>query len=111
MIFGGLNIIKDKPFTDQENSVAMLPQPFVTTAQAKNSQIRTALDLTKVTDITTTGITANPTAQGLISMLALVVNVICLCDILKTAKKKGINPYKNEIWKGTPDFEEAMDRA
>lgn len=31
----------------QENSVAMLPQPFVTTAQAKNSQIRTALDLTK----------------------------------------------------------------
>lgn len=71
----------------------------------------TALDLTKVTDITTTGITANPTAQGLISMLALVVNVICLCDILKTAKKKGINPYKNEIWKGTPDFEEAMDRA
>ena len=71
----------------------------------------TALDLTKVTDITTTGITANPTAQGLISMLALVVNVICFCDILKTAKKKGINPYKNEIWKGTPDFEEAMDRA
>lgn len=24
MIFGGLNIIKDKPFTDQENSVAIL---------------------------------------------------------------------------------------
>lgn len=34
----------------QENSVAMLPQPFVTTAQAKNSQIRTALDLTKEWD-------------------------------------------------------------
>ena len=31
----------------EENSVAMLPQPFVTTAQTKNSQIRTALDLTK----------------------------------------------------------------
>ena len=34
----------------QENAVAMLPQPFVTTAQAKNSQIRTALDLTKEWD-------------------------------------------------------------
>lgn len=32
---------------NEENSVAMLPQPFVTTAQAKNPQIRTALDLTK----------------------------------------------------------------
>lgn len=36
--------------TSEENGVAMLPQPFVTTAQAKNSQIRTALDLTKEWD-------------------------------------------------------------
>ena len=34
----------------EENGVAMLPQPFVTTAQAKNPQIRTALDLTKEWD-------------------------------------------------------------
>lgn len=34
----------------QENAVAMLPQPFVTTAQTKNSEIRTALDLTKEWD-------------------------------------------------------------
>lgn len=31
----------------QENGIAMLPQPFVTTAQMKNSAIRTALDLTE----------------------------------------------------------------
>lgn len=31
----------------QENSIAMLPQPFVTTAQMKNPAIRTALDLTQ----------------------------------------------------------------
>lgn len=31
----------------QENGIAMLPQPFMTTAQMKNSAIRTALDLTE----------------------------------------------------------------
>ncbi len=34
----------------QENAIAMLPQPFVTTAQLKNEQIRIALDLTKEWD-------------------------------------------------------------
>ena len=32
---------------EQDNAVAMLPQPFVTTAQAKNGQIRVALDLNR----------------------------------------------------------------
>lgn len=31
----------------EENAIAMLPQPFVTTAQTKNENIRVALDLTK----------------------------------------------------------------
>lgn len=34
----------------QENGIAMLPQPFVTTAQMKNPSIRTALDLTEEWD-------------------------------------------------------------
>lgn len=34
----------------QENAVAMLPQPFVTTAQAKSDKIRVALDLTEEWD-------------------------------------------------------------
>ena len=33
-----------------ENSVAMLPQPFVTTAQMKNENVKVALDLTKEWD-------------------------------------------------------------
>jgi len=69
-----------------------------------------ALKLTEVADITATGIVANPVAQGLLSALALVVNVVVMADIIKTAKKKGINPYKQEVWKGTADFEEAMAR-
>ncbi|MDO4469552.1 MAG: ABC transporter substrate-binding protein [Bacillota bacterium] len=35
---------------NEENGVAMLPQPFVTTAQAKNPQIRTVLDFTEEWD-------------------------------------------------------------
>lgn len=33
--------------SSEEGGIAMLPQPFVTTAQAKNDAIRTALDLTE----------------------------------------------------------------
>ena len=33
--------------TAKENAIAMLPQPFVTTAQSKSDRIRVALDLTK----------------------------------------------------------------
>lgn len=33
--------------TQDATAIAMLPQPFVTTAQAKNDQIRVALDLNK----------------------------------------------------------------
>lgn len=36
--------------TSQENGIAMLPQPFVTTAETKNPSIRTALDLTEEWD-------------------------------------------------------------
>lgn len=36
--------------TANENAIAMLPQPFVTTAQSKDSNIRIALDLTKEWD-------------------------------------------------------------
>ncbi len=34
----------------EENAVAMLPQPFVTTAQTQNENIRVALDLTEIWD-------------------------------------------------------------
>lgn len=34
----------------EENAIAMLPQPFVTTAQSKNENIRVALDLTEEWD-------------------------------------------------------------
>lgn len=40
---------------EAENGIAMLPQPFVTTAQAKNDKIRIALDMTEEWDKVQTG--------------------------------------------------------
>jgi len=54
--------------------------------------------------------TANPVAQGVIAIAALAVNVLVFAFILKRAKALGVNPYKNEIWKGTKDYDEAYAR-
>lgn|GEM_PF-256929 len=48
----------------QENAIAMLPQPFVTTAQTKSDQIRVALDLTQEWDALQEG---NETPSALIT--------------------------------------------
>ncbi len=54
---------------------------------------------------------ANPTAQGVVALLALGANVLVLAWIIKRSVEQKKNPYKNEIWKGTKDFEDAMARA
>jgi hypothetical protein len=56
------------------------------------------------------GITAEPKAQGVIAILALVANVVCIAVIIKRAIEQKKNPYKEEIWVGTKDFELAMAR-
>ncbi len=56
------------------------------------------------------GITANPTAQGVVAIAALVANVICIAVIIKRSKAAGINPYKADVWVGTRDYEEALAR-
>lgn len=54
---------------------------------------------------------ANPTMQGVIAVIALAANVICLMAIVKRAKQQKKNPYKNEIFTDQKDFQEAMARA
>ena len=61
--------------------------------------------------MTAMGITANPTAQGVVAILALVANVICISVIIKRSLAMGKNPYSNDVWVGTKDYEEAMQRA
>ena len=54
---------------------------------------------------------AEPTAQGIISVLSLAVNVFVFAYILKRAKVQKKNPWKNEIFTNTKDYKEAMERA
>ena len=49
--------------------------------------------------------------KGVISVLSIVVNVVVFAAIIKRSVKLKKNPYKDEIWKGTKDYEEAMSRA
>lgn len=54
---------------------------------------------------------ANPTMQGVIAVIALAANVICLAAIIKRAKQQKKNPYKNEIFTDQKDYKDAMARA
>ncbi|MDE7403721.1 MAG: hypothetical protein K2M81_01300, partial [Lachnospiraceae bacterium] len=55
--------------------------------------------------------TANPTAQGIISIISIVVNIAVFAVILKRAKAQNKNPYTNEIFTDQKDFKQAMERA
>lgn len=54
---------------------------------------------------------ADPTVQGVIAIVALVVNVVILVAIIKRAKAQKKNPYKQEVFTDQKDFQEAMARA
>ena len=54
---------------------------------------------------------ANPTAQGVISVLSLAINALALAIIIRRAIQQKKNPYKNEIFTDTRDFQLAMERA
>ena len=54
---------------------------------------------------------ADPTAQGVVAIVALVVNVVILAVIIKRAKAQKKNPYKQEVFTDQKDFQEAMARA
>ena len=54
---------------------------------------------------------ADPVAQGVIAIAALVVNVLVLAVIIKRSLEQKKNPYKEEIFIGTKDYEAAMARA
>ena len=55
--------------------------------------------------------TANPTAQGIISVVSIVVNLVVFVVILRRAKAQRKNPYTNEIFTDQKDFRMAMNRA
>ncbi len=54
---------------------------------------------------------ADPTAQGVIAIASLIVNVLVFAVIIKRSIELKKNPYKEEIFVGTKDYEAAMARA
>ena len=55
--------------------------------------------------------TADPTMQGVVAILALAANVICLAFIIKRSLELKKNPYKNEIFMDQEDYKLAIARA
>ena len=53
----------------------------------------------------------NPVPQGVISIASLAINVLALALIIKRSKEQKKNPYKQEIFTDTKDFQLAMARA
>jgi len=53
----------------------------------------------------------NPVPQGVISIASIAINALVLAIIIKRSKEQKKNPYKNEIFTDTKDFQLAMARA
>ena len=53
----------------------------------------------------------NPVPQGVISIASLAINVLVLALIIKRSKEQKKNPYKQEIFTDTKDFQLALARA
>lgn len=54
---------------------------------------------------------ANPTMMTVVSALALITNVIALAYIIVTSKKKGINPYKQDVFTEFKYYKDSAERA
>ena len=54
---------------------------------------------------------ADPTMQGVIAVITLMVNVFVLGIIIKRSVEQKKNPYKQEIFTDQKDFRLAMARA
>ena len=52
----------------------------------------------------------SPVAATIVSVVALVVNIAAIGYIAYRAKKLGVNPYKQDVFVGTRDWEQATAR-
>ncbi|MFR8300675.1 MAG: DUF5692 family protein, partial [Gordonibacter urolithinfaciens] len=52
----------------------------------------------------------NPNVNLVVSVIALVANVAAFAYIMYRARKLKVNPYLNEVFVGTRDYDQAMAR-
>ena len=89
----------------------MFAQVFPLFQDASRFSVIPALYSDRFMDAAVRPTSANPTMQGVIAVIALAANVICLAAIIKRAKQQKKNPYKNEIFTDQKDYKEAMARV
>ncbi len=56
-------------------------------------------------------VAANPTMMTVISALAIITNAAALCWIICIAKKRHINPYKEEVFVDQKYYKDSVARA
>ena len=64
-----------------------------------------------VTGTTVDTVAANPNAMLCISALALITNIVAFCYIMYQAKKRNINPYKEDVFVDQKYYKDAQARA
>ena len=89
----------------------MFAQVFPLFQDASRFSVLPVLYSDGVMDAAVRPTSANPTMQGIIAIAALAANVIVLAVIIKRAKQQHKNPYKQEIFTDTRDYQQAMERA
>lgn len=62
------------------------------------------------TSVFATKSTLDPTTATVVSILALVANIAAIIYIAYRAKKLNVNPYKEDVFRGTSDWEKATTR-
>ena len=62
-------------------------------------------------DLVLTAADANPTAQGVVAIAAIAVNILVITSIIKRSKEQKKNPYTNDIFSDTRDYKLALERA
>ena len=62
------------------------------------------------TSVFATKSTLDPTTATVVSILALVANIAAIIYIAYRAKKLNVNPYKEDVFRGTSDWEKATAR-
>ena len=62
------------------------------------------------TSVFATKSTLEPTTATVVSILALVANIAAIIYIAYRAKKLNVNPYKEDVFRGTSDWEKATTR-
>jgi hypothetical protein len=89
----------------------LYPEGVATVEKLYAAGGQAAVDGVVGTTVSPSVVAANPNMMIFISALALVTNIIALCYIIAQAKKRHINPYKEDVFVNQKYYKDSMARA